>query len=414
MNPSIPLASFSVLALMLAPAAPPPGDFVVGAGQIVVYDTANGPILAPNVFIEAGGTLRVVGTQSFHMRASRLVQIDGTIDLSGFDSHGVVTIATANLPEPGANGEAGGGNGGTGNPIFTTYCPAGGNALDAQGQPARGGRGGESGYSPGFDATFRRPGGGGGGALGPDQPVNPNPDDPTNLGRIARPGRNGALMAFGALTAQHPPAGGAPGTTPFTDGNPNNDFFGHEFDPVTQTIIVGELTQPLAGRGGGGGGNAMQATMFPPQLPFTSSSEQVGAGAGGGGGLGVIIAVKIAIGAGGRIRCNGGHGGGGENTNGFDRIGGGSGGGSGGMVIVEARIVDLSHASANCITALGGRGGAGANDFFDAISAGGNGGPGIIQIHVPHGAASIQLPPGMTLDQLTAPAAHVLLPEPGL
>jgi hypothetical protein len=409
---------FALLALTFAPQTPPiPFDFVVQSGETVTYDTANGPLVAHNILIEAGGSLRAVGTQPLHMRASRLVRIDGTINVSGSHWFGIVSIFSAFIfttPHPGGHGYAGSGDGGTSNPEFTTWCVAGGDALDPFGQPGPGGRGGESGFNRSPSLYPSGAAGGGGGALGPDQLVNPNPDDASNVGRIARSGKSGAPTAFGALTSQHPPRGGAVGRTPFIDNDPSNDFFGRKLDPITQTIIVGELVQPLAGRGGGGGGNSIRAATFPPQQLFPPSNGGLGAGGGGGGGLVIIEAIEIEIGPNGRLLCNGGDGDAGVNTHGGSSTGGGSGGGSGGMVIVQARLVDLSHASAECITALGGRGGAGANDVPDASGAGGNGGPGIIQIHVPHGSANIQLPLGMTLDQLTAPTAHVLLPEPGL
>ena len=45
------------------------------------------------------------------------------------------------------------------------------------------------------------------------------------------------------------------------------------------------------------------------------------------------------------------------------------------------------------------------------MAIGGNGGPGVIQLHVPFRRGEILLPAGNELEQLTAPDAHVLLPS---
>jgi hypothetical protein len=179
---------------------------------------------------------------------------------------------------------------------------------------------------------------------------------------------------------------------------------------------------------------------------------------------------RITIGAQGRISANGGHGGGGENSYLFDRVGGGSGGGAGGMILLESATVvqvdavapqgtgfgqalpfytdstsNLRH-PARPISALGGQGGAGKDDRcganalgardwkVDAIpsaafegrtdvpplgetpgnnsflqcnsgspvdpigtapGAGGDGGPGVIQVHVPTSLDNFMLPPSV-------------------
>jgi hypothetical protein len=153
--------------------------------------------------------------------------------------------------------------------------------------------------------------------------------------------------------------------------------------------------------------------------------------------------------------ARGGHGGGGENTNFLDRVGGGSGGGSGDHVVLEsAAFIDMSQVPAGpavrAILATGGEGGAGASDQggsstgfekpqnLDACppgypktglnaclghvhGAGGDGGPGIIQLHTPRGLSGgdILLPPGKTLADLCQPvpvyttASDWLLPSIG-
>jgi hypothetical protein len=222
---------------------------------------------------------------------------------------------------------------------------------------------------------------------------------------------NGSAAAFGAVSGMPPPQGGPTGTTPFVDASSSNDFFGHAFDPATGTIVVGELLAPRAGAGGGAGGDSTYGSFPNPNFLVT---DLKGAGGGGDGGLAIVVAKRIRIGASGRVLCNGGDGGGGENTIFLNRIGGGSGAGSGGMVILQARQIDLSHAVDHCISALGGRGGRGALDQHDVEGAGGNGGPGLIQLHTTGEPRGLLLPPFATLDQLTAPTAHVGLLEPGL
>ena len=383
---------------------------VVPSGMIMVYDTNAGPLLLTDLTIEPGGVLRAKGDRAFRVLASGTVQIDGLLDLSAFGNPGVSSLNTTNLPELGAVGGPGAGRGGTGSPLTTASSPAGTSGYGPLLFPREGGRGGESGIDPtNVNAGFRRPGGGGGGSLAADQPVHPDPLHPANIGLIAGPGKNGWPTALGVGSLTPPPLGGAVGDRAFVDADPTNDFYGHRLIPSTGVIKVGELQAPVAGAGGGGGGDAIVGQVWPPPV-FSITGDEKGAGGGGGGGLGIIVAGRIAVGAQGKIRCDGGYGGGGENTNFLDRIGGGSGGGSGGYLILQARIVDLSAAADRALTALGGRGGRGANDVFGAVDAGGNGGPGVIAIHIP-ALTQPALPPGKTLADVSAPAAQVLLPD---
>jgi hypothetical protein len=216
-----------------------------------------------------------------------------------------------------------------------------------------------------------------------------------------------------------------------------------------------------------------------------------GCGGGGGGGSLTILAlgdIKL-IGAG-SIDASGGCGGGGENTNGTNRIGGGSGGGSGGHIILQtASKIDLSavtmdedgsiypQSEAGGIYAVGGQGGEGqfgvggasanghqTTPLLDALppnsypstgsnqgpcavdgnvvgntgttgsagpidvvyNCGGDGGPGIIQLHAPSvadilpptgnlatlGRCVRPYPVGSTPDNVDNPAApwDLLLP----
>jgi len=389
--------------LVLTASAQVPQNWIIGPGQDVVYNTAKGPVFIKRLEIQSGGRLRIVGPLRFELTATREISIAGTLDLSGGDSLGVTTLNTANHPEFGSRGSAGGGNGGVGSSQTTASTASGGDGV-ATGV-ATGGSGGESGFLGVGPAADRRAAGGGGGAYGPPI-LNSN-----EVGARAENGCDGAATAFGALTSVLIPAGGLAGTGAFVDADPRNDFFGRKLTP--NGLVIGELITTQAGTGGGAGGDAVPSATFPSN-PFTPSSDEKGAGGGGGGGLGILLSRRIKLLPGGLILSNGGIGGGGENTNFFDRIGGGSGGGSGGQLILQASLFDFSAAEPNAIRAIGGAGGVGAGNSHTAlIGCGGDGGPGVVQIHTMNGTESaVLLPPGMTLGDLTIPNAHVLLPEP--
>lgn len=387
-------------------------DFVVPSGTVQVYDTTQGTLRADHLIVEAGGVLRVQGPFSFRVEASH-VQVDGEIDLDGFDHPGVVTLDMPMSPVPGAPGACGGGPGGTASALTTQATPRGGNGFGAFSAPNLGGRGGESAFSVDVSGTARRAAGGGGGSFGPPALVAPGLEDPLNIGRIALSGRPGSASGLGAISQLGRPRGGGPGASPFSDSDPTNDFFGTKPIPGAPPI-VGELPVPMPGQGGGAGGDSVRSAIFPPAT-FAFGQHDQGCGGGGGGGLGLILARTIAFGPAGRIHADGGTGGGGESTLFLNRIGGGSGGGSGGMLLLQARAIDLSQAQPDALRALGGRGGPGADDLQRAEGAGGHGGPGLIQLHVPGGQAfRISLPPGATLSDVSAPHAHRLTIQPGL
>ncbi|MCC6407451.1 MAG: hypothetical protein IT453_09805 [Planctomycetes bacterium] len=391
-------------------------DFVVPAGQVYVYDTdTKGPLYADDIVIEAGGALRAIGTQPFKAYATGTFRIDGVLELSGFDSNGVATLNTTNIPEPGASGGPAGGRGGTGSWQTTQSTPFGGKGFGTL--PWSGGGGGETGWHDVKQAVnFRRGAGGGGGALAANQPISPNPEDPANIGLIAGRGHDGGRGAYGAVTSKLGPNGGRPGVSVFVDGDPTNDFFGRKLDSGTGQILVGELVAPIGGAGGGAGGDsAFTQGQSYPLVPFSPTGDEKGSGGGGGGGLGVIVANELVVGPLGRVRCDGGKGGGGENTFFFDRVGGGSGGGSGGMVLIQAAKIDLSATPDHAVTARGGRRGAGKSDVTQqpVEGQGGHGGPGLVQLHIAD-ASQILVPAGKTLDDLISPPPHVLLPEPNL
>jgi hypothetical protein len=462
-------------------------DWYVGPGQVVLVDTANstiaisaitfvpgtddvanavpsgqqpvigGVVDVDDVYIDASAAVRVQGPNPFTLIASGRVVIRGTLDASGQHNHGVVTLNTTSIPEPGSPGHAGGGRGGTGSPLTNASSPFGGNGSGAWNVPDLGGQGGESGWSHGGNVNNRRGAGGGGGVLGRDVAFPGGPLlEQRRIGFDAEDGFDNLAGDFGAVSGAPGPFGGARGPSPFTDGDPANDFFGLRVDDVTGAIRLGELVRPWAGAGGGAGGDASQVppgTSWPG--PWNPSGDEKGSGgAGGGGSVHVLALEHIAFGPAGQIKCRGGIGGGGENTIFLDRVGGGSGGGSGGHVVLEsARYVDFrAKAGVNwsnqldnawAIDVRGGQGGAGQNDLGggqnsvngqketiptqDACppgypttganacrgqvhGAGGDGGPGIVQLHTPSGrygttlasGADILLPQGVPIDRICA------------
>lgn len=429
-----------------------------GATKTVI----GGVVDVNDLTIPAGAVLKVTGSNPLVILASGTVTIEGEINISGSDNPGVVTLNTTNIPESGAPGQAGGGSGGIGSPLITASSPRGGNGSGAFNQPDAGGKGGETGWNniAANQTDGRRGAGGGGGRLGPDQPqvfgtvASLGEFDQSFIGLDAEPGfSNLEPNANGAFSGPAGPFGGDVGPGPFVDADPTNDFFGVGVDFASNTIIPGELKTPWAGAGGGAGGDAAFVNINGtfPKTPFSPKGDEKGAGGGGGGGSLRILALEdIIIGANGLIVCRGGTGGGGENTLFLNRVGGGSGGGSGGHVILEAAgVIDMSAATgagtsgqlAGGILATGGNGGAGKSDAGGATAgpngqveelpkndacppttstsgeypttgvnacqghtdgAGGDGGPGLIQLHAPS-VTSILPPAGKTLADVCKP-----------
>ena len=363
---------------------------IQNATQSMTQTVINGRVDIRNLVVPTGATLTIEGPNACTILVSGSATINGTILCRGFNNKGVATLNTTNLPEAGAAGNCGGGRGGAGSFLTTQSTPAGEDGYGAFNVAGFGGRGGEATYNGSTDDNLRRGAGGGGGTLGKDtlRPVgavapgvsyqaNPNNcPDQTVIGLDAEDGNPGWPTGTGPLPPFGPAAGGAKGPRPFFDAASDNDFWGTMRVAGTGQVIQGELLQPWAGAGGGGGGDAIFSVSF-PTTPFNPAGDEKGAGGGGGGGSLTILALgPITFGVAGRIDVKGGTGGGGENSiaGGITRIGGGSGGASAGhLVIQSATRIDLSatrSTSNGGLYALGGQGGAGANNAGGSTSNG--------------------------------------------
>lgn len=432
---------------------------VIPTGQQTIV---GGVVDVNDFYVETGGLLKVEGPNPFTLMASGRVVIRGRVDVSGTSNQGVNTLNVTNVPEPGAPGQAGGGKGGTGSPLTTASSPRGTPGFGAFGVPDLGGQGGETGWSNAAGENTRRGGGGGGGVLGRNEFVNFAATgtlfDQRRIGYDAEPGFNNALATNSAISGAGPARGGVVAPSPFGDPNPSNNFFGSQFNLQTNTVVVGELAKPWAGSGGGAGGDASRVVSGSFPGPWNPAGDEKGSGGAGGGGSVQIMALgPIVFGANGQLLARGGVGGGGENTIFLNRVGGGSGGGSGGHVVLQssqkidfsakvgvnfANVSDVNFA----IDCRGGQGGAGDGDLGGGIQsttgqretlplqdacptgypttgtnacrglvngAGGDGGPGIIQLHTSAGIvgtasvpqADIILPTtaGVTLAEICAP-----------
>ena len=412
---------------------------ITNTDQSVTQTILGGVVDVRNFTVPANAILRVLGPNPMIIRATGDVVIAGKIDISGSSNRGVVTFSSTNIPEQGASGNGGGGRGGTGSILTTQSSPAGENGYGPFNTPAQGGGGGDSGWSTTTAENTRRGAGGGGGAFGrdtlltngicPDQSLIGLDAEP---GAAGGPGSNSAVMGIGVRAR-----GGRIGTRPFSDTSGVNDFYGTMV--TTNGPLRGELGNPWAGGGGGGGGDSSQVGAngsWPP--PFTPTGDEKGSGGGGGGGQLIIYCLGDVIFQGtGLIQSNGGTGGGGENTSGINRVGAGSGAGSGGHIIIQsAGQISFAGLTSNNggIRARGGQGGEGAGGlggagpygtestptadllihgdveerraygttppcamtgnastqfgaFFDTgcqclVGTGGDGGPGLIQLHV--------------------------------
>ncbi len=345
-------------------------DFVQTASQLVV----NGRLNVRNFHIPETSTMRIQGPNPALILASGYVLIEGKLSVDGGKAAQVFTLNTPYQPEAGAAGQGGGGAGGTGSFLTSQVTPRGQNGYGAFNVANGGGEGGEGGWSATSSANNRRSAGGGGGVFGHDMPANVTgaPElfcpDQSMYGLDAESGFVGGPNSFSTIvTTRQPPYGGKVGPSPFTDfGGRADDFFGSmrkDFNTADERLVTGELLSTYAGAGGGGGGDATKAPNgYPPATLVNGNSDKGAGGGGGAGGLTIMALGNIKIGSVGSITAIGGHGSGGENTGGTNRIGGGSGGGSGGHIILQtAAKFDLSDVpiGSMALDARGGEGGAG-------------------------------------------------------
>jgi len=401
-----------------------PGTTLVGSQGELVHLT-NGHLLVNDFIVGDGAQIMVVGADPLRIVALGEVKISGDIELPGFDAKDVAGVATAGFPEPGAPGGPGGGRGGTASLLLDASTPKGCRGVAGLGLRGGGGGGGETGYggpAPPFSAQFgdpmlRRGAGGGGGVFGPSA-VATTPPGFSTTGLAVQPGGEGGPLASGAIFGLVP-RGGSIGLSPFRDDNPRNDFWGVRLDPVTGELVVGELSGLGAGAGGGGGGDSVRSTVFPHPNFQNKTDDKGGAGGGGAGAIHIFARDRIQLfnevtGVQGSITANGGDGGRGQlvifGMQFFVPCGGGGGGGSGGHIVLESNTgIDLG-AGAEALQARGGAGGDPTQG--DYVGRGGEGGPGIIQLHTPGGLRNIRSV--LPLNEVAVPAPVVLLSRPDL
>jgi hypothetical protein len=426
-DPNFPADFDFVLAINEVEVVNTAADFITGGpngantfNQVVT----GGRIYCRNLVLNPGSILRFEGPNPARIFATGFVDLRGTIQGLGFDAQDQSSLQSA-TSIAGASGNLGGGDGGVASPsnVITQPDIKGGDGFGPNDLSNFGGDGGESGYGTVSDVN-RRVGGGGGGVTNSQLIVAPaqfhqgqNHSPIVNQGSpqavppltlaYASPGNEGTVIvndnpttgARSCVTNISPPLGGPIGDSLFLDTTPTNNFFGVRQQNPT-TLIMGELSAPTAGSGGGAGGDSIRHVNFP--AGFTQTNNMRGASGAGGGGLIEIkcLGVFSVIGNG-RVTVAGGTGARGEQRPSDPRgVAGGSGGGSGGMIIVEsATRYDFTQAAVNpsapttqiapIFQAEGGLGGPGANgngnaygSFASGLAGGGNGGHGIVQIHL--------------------------------
>jgi hypothetical protein len=431
-----------------------------------------GVVEVRNFFLHHAAVLKIEGPNAFHLLASGDVWIRGRVLVDGgnapeaptaFGFRGPLDGTWTSNPNNvyqmlGGPGHAGGGDGGSTRYGFMVPPSVGEAGEGAFGVAGRGGQGGETGWDSAAGVDNRRGAGGGGGRLGWDQlhpaPPSSGPFDQRRIGLDAERGFDNLQGANGALGGPGPPEGGAIAASPFETPDVRDDFFGVAREPYGDVFVVGELETPWAGAGGGAGGLMVFSNgSWPPPAGIVN---YVGGGGGGGAGSFRVTALGVVyFGSQGAIRARGGMGAGGANSSFLNRVGGGGGGGSGGHVILESAaaidlraspLVVLESALDNrfAVDARGGQGGPGKANFggaqltsggyvetspaLDACppgyptsganacrghvdGAGGDGGPGLVQLHTPRasvgstpGSNDILLPSGgATLERICAP-----------
>lgn len=375
---------------------------------------SGGIINVRNLLLDEGVTLTLAGPLPIQIFATESVTINGRINFNGPDADDVIQLKSANLAQPGGVGAGGSGRGGFGSPVTTGSSATGGQGFPPAGFLGSGGFGGETSFKSGTNWLQRRAAGGGGGSFA-------DPELETVLTLKTEVGMNGSPNAQGAVSFATPPTGGAVGIGAFVNDSNDDNFWGiRELEDGTQ--IIGELSEPIAGFGGGGGGDSIQEDTF-PQVPWKLNEEIRGAGGGAGGGQLQISAIgDITFGPDGQIFVDGGRGARGESSIGINNVAGGSGGGSGGHLILQSAnqvVFQTSGTGKNALRSRGGLGGPGEGpaqgQFSEGTGSGGDGGAGVIQVHVASAGDLVfeGEADGKTLDSVSAPDAFLCLPTFG-
>ncbi|MGH7150408.1 MAG: hypothetical protein ACREIU_06915, partial [Planctomycetota bacterium] len=297
----------------------------------------NGVLNLRNLHVPAGSRILAQGPNPLVINASGRITVIGEINVDGIDALNTGGLSTPNQPQSGAPGNAGGGEGGTASLSAVGSDLQGQDGFGPGNLASGGGRGGHSSYGTTVPVESRRGGGGGGGVL----TLQTHASFPSPAGLNGANGGPGTSGFGDCVDLALPVNGGAHGPQVFVDALATNDFFGRKF-VAGGSPLAGELSAPVAGQGGGGGGDAVfyNGLPAPPNClnntQWLTGPDRKGGAAGGGAGILILRAVgPIVLGPVGRLSAVGGKGGHGESTGGINPVGGGGGGGSGGMIIVE-------------------------------------------------------------------------------
>ncbi len=410
----------------------------------------NGVLNLRNLLVPSGSKILGQGPNPLVINASGRITVNGEINVDGIDALNTGGLSTPDQPQSGAPGNCGGGEGGTASLSAVGSDVQGQDGFGPGNAPSGGGRGGHSAFGTTVPVESRRGGGGGGGVL----TLQTHGGYPSPAGLNGGNGGPGTTGVGDCVDLALPVNGGARGPEVFVDGIATNNFSGRKL-LAGGTILVGELPAPIAGQGGGGGGDAVfyNGLPAPPNCLnntqwLTGPDRKAGA-AGGGAGILVLRAVgPIVLGPVGRLSARGGKGGHGESTGGINPVGGGGGGGSGGMILVESANASVQdpgdpddpihfppappgtpggirlEGTVPVLFVKGGDGGqgSGGSTAFGAVCRGGQGGGGVAQLHTTRvdasgipvvrvGAQDVTSLATTTIDQ--SGNGHVLLPNFG-
>ncbi len=136
-----------------------------------IFTVVNGVLQVHDLFIQSGAGLRARGLNALVIYATGKVTINGTLNVSGDNSHHPVGLNSPQFPEGGAKGECGGGDGGSASLVTNAETLRGENGDGPFGFEGIGGEGGEGGFQQSDlgnadgQSVFIS-GGGGGGTFG--------------------------------------------------------------------------------------------------------------------------------------------------------------------------------------------------------------------------------------------------------